>query len=586
MQKTLSARKQVLAIFTIFLFVLTIFTALMALTFSKLFLDKHITYSQTQSQQYSKEIEHIYTILNNSVSFLIKDDNIKNIFSQSFSENTVDYLSATSQQISDLMSLNLKIEDIALVNDNIHWSAVYNYQSLNEIRLKMVGKSGLVSMGVSDNNITKNYDPQSHMVFGSNVYLNGINHNIGTLIISLTGEDIFSLHTNQIPNEYKESTYFFLSSSDLQMTPYHHKTEEVVDIADGFKKIYNQESLPPHGSYKLETAQYIYQYSSIPQTDFYIISVIDKYSIRRDLYGIAIYIVGLVFVLFLILFVLFNFLIKNIVDPLHILHQRMYQIRKRNQPSEILILSGCKEISQISTEFNTMISELTMLNNQLIDTISKLYETDLGKKEAEIAYLRSQINPHFLYNTLESMRGIAVENNVPQLAAMASAMGKMFRYSIKGDSIVPLWQEIEIIQAYVNIQHSRFNNRFEVVYNIPPEIKDIAIIKMLLQPIVENAIIHGLEKEVEGGILYIGGKLKGDKLILSVIDNGKGMTKEQLELLQDALEKNVISKEFIGISNTQNRIFLTYGQGNDLKIQSSFNGGTQVDIILPNPVPL
>lgn len=114
-----------------------------------------------------------------------------------------------------------------------------------------------------------------------------------------------------------------------------------------------------------------------------------------------------------------------------------------------------------------------------------LYETELEKKQAELEFLRSQINPHFLYNTLESIRDIAMEEQVPEIAGMSDALARLFRYNVKGDANVPFSQELEITQAYLDIQKARFPGKLEVICSVRPETLSVSIMKFLLQPLVE-----------------------------------------------------------------------------------------------------
>ncbi|MEG1550615.1 MAG: histidine kinase, partial [Ruthenibacterium sp.] len=171
-----------------------------------------------------------------------------------------------------------------------------------------------------------------------------------------------------------------------------------------------------------------------------------------------------------------------------------------------LSVDGCAEIRAVSKEFNEMFSEQNRLITELQTATITLYETELGKKQAELDFLRSQINPHFLYNTLETMQDIAAERGVPELAQIAGAMGTLFRYNVKGDSVVSLEQELTITRAYLAIQQARFPGRFEIIYSIRPNTLSCPVMKLLFQPLVENAIVHGLEPRGGTGTLYLGAK--------------------------------------------------------------------------------
>jgi two-component system sensor histidine kinase YesM len=214
----------------------------------------------------------------------------------------------------------------------------------------------------------------------------------------------------------------------------------------------------------------------------------------------------------------------------------------------------------------------------------------LETKRSELAHLRSQINPHFLYNTLESIKGIAAEENVPRIMTITTALGNMFRYSIKGSDMVPLNDEIKIIESYVMIQKIRFEERFDVTYEFDRKIIDWLIPKMLLQPLVENAIYHGLEKITSPGHLYIGGTIgESGHMILWVKDDGYGMDGDKLERIRNMLDdengskaaNGAENKSSIGLENVNQRIKLMYGKDYGVSIESSRGKGTRVEIRIP-----
>lgn len=133
-------------------------------------------------------------------------------------------------------------------------------------------------------------------------------------------------------------------------------------------------------------------------------------------------------------------------------------------------LQGYAEIIVMANEFNEMLDEVDELTHRLLESNTRLYEAELVKKQSELAYLQSQINPHFLYNTLESIKGIAADEGVDKIYNMTKALALVFRYSIKGTDMVPLREELTIIKSFIFIQKIRFGNRFEVKYRFPEAI--------------------------------------------------------------------------------------------------------------------
>jgi two-component system sensor histidine kinase YesM len=217
-----------------------------------------------------------------------------------------------------------------------------------------------------------------------------------------------------------------------------------------------------------------------------------------------------------------------------------------------------------------------------------LYKAELVKKQSEIAYLQSQINPHFLYNTLESIKGIAAVERSDKIYNMTKALALVFRYSIKGTDMVPLREELKMIKSFIFIQKFRFGNRFEVTYHFPEPILDCKVPKMILQPIVENAIFHGIEPTIGECLLQLKGEISGDVILLTVQDNGMGMDDESLRLIQGSLSvgqglTDRISDRTvnIGIANVNNRIKLNYGNEYGIVIKSEAGIGTEVVIKMP-----
>ena len=169
------------------------------------------------------------------------------------------------------------------------------------------------------------------------------------------------------------------------------------------------------------------------------------------------------FIAVLLLTVPFLAVINNILQPLKKLMQLMNEIKlgKLKHLKKRIRLQGYAEIIVVANNFNQMLDEIDDLTHRLLDSRTRLYESELVKKQSELAYLQSQINPHFLYNTLESIKGIAAEEGADTIFNMTKALALVFRYSIKGTDMVPLREELKIIESYIYIQKIRFGNRLK-----------------------------------------------------------------------------------------------------------------------------
>ena len=232
------------------------------------------------------------------------------------------------------------------------------------------------------------------------------------------------------------------------------------------------------------------------------------------------------------------------------------------------------EFEEVYSGFNRMLDEL---NN----TMNNLETEKLLNKEAKIHILQEQINPHFLYNTLDTIFSMAKIKGEEAIAKMVFSLSKFFRISLSdGKNIVTLREASELFENYLSIQEIRFPGKFDYQINIPEELMTYMVPKFLLQPFVENSISHGLERSAGKGTLYIEGKEKNGILHFLVEDNGKGIPEEKLKDIQKVLEENT-SSEYFAVSNISSLIKLKYGSEYGVTITSKYEEWTKVQIVMP-----
>lgn len=299
---------------------------------------------------------------------------------------------------------------------------------------------------------------------------------------------------------------------------------------------------------------------------------------RSDMYLM----VGAVILMIAVMF----WLNRKINEPLYHLISHMQRIEheeKRYFGNE-LHLSGYREIRQVSEEFNHMIRKVGSLTDDLVQTTTSLYEAQLQKKQAELLQLRSQINPHFLYNTLESLIGMAYLENADQTADMVKSLAQIFKYSVKGQDFVLVREEIAVTRAYLSIQQQRFPGVFETHFCVEDEAMACQMPKMLLQPLVENAVSHGFREQLAGtgGQLTVGVRRTESKLLLWVEDNGKGLDKAKIKQYNDMLHgEQLPSPDSIGLENVIGRIRLIYGGAGVFHMTGGPGRGVRIDMELP-----
>lgn len=222
--------------------------------------------------------------------------------------------------------------------------------------------------------------------------------------------------------------------------------------------------------------------------------------------------------------------------------------------------------------------------------LNKQDAIQMSKKQAEYLALQNQINPHFLYNTLEAIRGDAICAGLESIAETTEALSVFFRYSITGvDHLVTLEEELSNVENYFKIQYYRFGEKLKIqlAYEESDDVLQLQLPKLTIQPFVENAIFHGLEKRIQGGTIRVRIETTEHKLLISVSDDGVGMTEEAVEKINNYLEKVAVStvgegkKGGIAMKNVNSRIKLLFGEEYGINVYSTENIGTDIKIILP-----
>ncbi|WP_256756641.1 sensor histidine kinase [Cohnella sp. WQ 127256] len=261
--------------------------------------------------------------------------------------------------------------------------------------------------------------------------------------------------------------------------------------------------------------------------------------------------------------------------PIKDLQSDMKQVEKGNFNIQTEI-GQMNEIGQLGRSFNVMVSRTKFLMEETINNQE-------SKRKSELLLLQSQINPHFLYNTLDSIVWMAEQRQHEEVVLMTSALAKLFRASItKDQELVPIRVEIDHITNYLLIQKMRYNDELDYVIDIDESILEYKTLKILLQPFVENAIYHGIRNMygIEDGLITIRGREVNDQIVFEVVDNGLGMTPEQLgKILLSKEESN--RNQGIGIRNVNERIKLYFGHEYGIQIRSEIEEGTCVTITIP-----
>jgi two-component system, sensor histidine kinase YesM len=269
---------------------------------------------------------------------------------------------------------------------------------------------------------------------------------------------------------------------------------------------------------------------------------------------------------------------KSIYTPIKKLHDVTTTITK-NDLQALMTSDNVDEITELGMSFNIMIGKI----RELLD--SKIKEQEELKK-AELRALQAQINPHFLYNTLDTIIWMAESKKTAQVVEIVSALSKFFRISLsKGRDWITIAEEIERTKSYLIIQKMRYRDILDFKIEVDERVTDNTILKLILQPLVENAIYHGIKNKRQGGTINVRAKLNNEnEVLLEVEDNGIGFTAEKLAQLQTELETDsddIKMESGFGIGNVNNRVRLYYGKQYGLSVRSEYNTGTCVTLVIP-----
>lgn len=272
--------------------------------------------------------------------------------------------------------------------------------------------------------------------------------------------------------------------------------------------------------------------------------------------------------------ILSRLLARNITYPIQRLRDSMKKVQTGEFPTIDLEVSSENEIGSLTKSFNVMTHRIQELMAQ------NIHEQE-QKRKSELKALQSQINPHFLYNTLDSIIWMAEGKKNEEVVLMTASLARLLRQSISNeDELVSIGQEAEYARSYLTIQKMRYKDKLEFQIDISPAIFGVKIIKLVLQPIIENAIYHGLKYKDSKGFLIVHGYREGEKAVLEVEDNGVGMDEETLSHIFEKHKVNYHSNG-VGVYNVQKRLKLYYGEEYGIVYKSKKNEGTRAVITIP-----
>lgn len=337
--------------------------------------------------------------------------------------------------------------------------------------------------------------------------------------------------------------------------------------------------MQPVSQYRIDGISYVYVVSEEPETGCRIVSVVEAGALTRDFNRAALAVLGVTLVLFALFYRFSSYFLRNIVVPVHDVVQGMERMEEGNLEVHIEP-AGQAEIRTMVHSFNSMVRRLRHL-------IEENEEQQQKKHEAEILALQSQINPHFLVNSLNSIRFMAQVAKFEGIRRMAEALIKILSTSFRSNSgFYSLREELEVLDSFIYLMKIRYSDGFEVAYHVDDACLKDMVPRLILQPIVENSIVHGCSELVDEigridlTIVHVDGQV-----VITVQDNGKGMSQQEIDQLMSGIGVEKSDHTSIGVVNVLNRLKLNYKERCELTIESERGSYTRTRICIPIVVP-
>lgn len=313
-----------------------------------------------------------------------------------------------------------------------------------------------------------------------------------------------------------------------------------------------------------------------------IISVFSTESIVKDANKVS-YIGLMIILLVLLIALLFVYIVSMLTTNRLLRLSRHFNRLALGDLYVASVIDGNDEIGQLSRQFNYMVESIRSLMEQVVEKNEQFTALELAQREIKLKMMASQINPHFLFNALESIRMNAHMKGEKEIANVVRLLGRLMRKNLEiGREKTPLKEELEMVKSYLDIQKFRYEDRLQYEICADPSVMDFRIPPLIIQPLVENAVVHGVEDKVDGVKVTVIIRRLQEMLEVSVKDNGMGMTPERLkEVKESIMAAEESEKNRIGLRNVYQRLVLTYGEEYGLNIESRHGVGTLIIFTLP-----
>lgn len=450
-----------------------------------------------------------------------------------------------------------------LGNQEVVWA---NLQDRKKIHDEVEKKEGLTFIAMVD---LSNQEPNDYVVLmGFPVRDLRTKKQSGVLVLALKAEVL--LFENNPIDENGVTTVI---------------TDECQRIMAGVDTSYTNHELQVYLDHNYENTEYTIQSYPVEDMQWSIVNIVDMAEQRREIHRFTAIVFCMMIGITVLFFVIVYHISQRYINEIQRIVQGLEGFDGTDPDSLEIQLEDKDELYVIAVKFNQMTRRVKRLVEALEQRTEEVRIAAINQKHAEIKALEAQINPHFLFNTLDSINWRAIEHDEEEISDMLGTLGSLLRYSVSNiDMVVVLEAEISWLRKYVFQQRDRFNHSFDCVYDVTEEAMEFPIYKMLLQPIIENTILHAFLDVKQGGLICVHAFVREDgKLQIHIQDNGCGMEEKQLnEIWHEIMGGGALNSKSIGISNVVHRLKIYYQDQAEMKVNSTLGEGTEFILIIPD----
>jgi two-component system sensor histidine kinase YesM len=555
-------------------------------------------YYEKSSSIMENEVTHtiLQTIKQAEVNISFRLDNVKDISNIMFMNNTLQaYLMRSpgddtlDSQIKDTMELKDVIYSmqnkadihrikVFIDNNKIHSGEQVNFFSINDISNKVwykniIEENGRIYWKSTYLERYINEDTSRYVISCARLLRNPTNYDniMGILVIDVLEESFYNI-LSQIDLSSK-GDLFIIDENGIVVS---HKDKNKIGhklLIDDEMKVVKDYDEGVYKSQEGENDKFLI-YKKIELTNWKIITSIPreevvKNTLRFNNLSTFIMIIAIMIAFMFVIFLIFAFAAEEITGHIKKLVNTMEEEGIESFNNDTRNYKG--DMYRLEKSVNSIIKRLKVL-------MEESYISKVREREAQLKALQAQINPHFLYNTLDTINWMAIRRKADDISFMLDSLAKYFRLSLnQGKDVVSISDEINLAKAYLDIQKMRFINSFEAVFDIEEEVKQYSMPKLTLQPIIENALLHGIQnKESQKGIIIIQANKVGEDIYFRVKDDGIGMSNEKVQQLLACTKENIGNS--YGLYNVNQRLRLFSGESYGLIINSEEGKGTTIEI--------